>query len=110
MDVASIAILTTLMGIVMGLVEVVKHLIVKKKQNGNGHLTPAQAEQLTNVSKFCTQFEVRWDYLQNDIRELKEEQATNNSQISKLIASQERVVERMIELIAKMDRVLERSN
>lgn len=108
MDPGSIALLTGLMGVVVVLTEIVKNLVYKKKKNGNGHLTPAQAEQLLGVARFCTQFEIRWEYMKNDIQGLKDEQAASHSLVNKLIASQQHLIERMSELVGKMDRVLER--
>jgi len=108
MDPGSIAVLTALVGVVIGLIELLKHFVTKKKQNGNGHLTPDQAGQLLSVAKFCTQFEVRWDFMKENIKDLRDQASDNSASVGKLVASQDRVTERLIELINKMDRVLER--
>lgn len=109
MDFGSIGLITALVGTVVVLVRLLEHLIIKKKQNGHGVLTDLQADQLENISRFCSSLEIRFNYLAKDLESVKQHQASSDAVVAKLINSHDRVIEKMDQLISKMDKLLERT-
>lgn len=105
LGIGTMGLLTALVGVIVTLVRVVERFIVKKKQNGNGVLTPAQAKQFEDLSTFFTRFEVKWEYMERNMKDLVDERRETHESISKLINVSENLMSRMGDLISKIDKL-----
>lgn len=129
MDGSSIALLVALVGVIVSLIRIVEHLVVKKKQNGHGVLTKEQAEELHTLYKMhdryddngvprwffpgdvldmtrahCEESSLKLNTIIQDQTTIRNEQHTIYSKINDLISSQQRVTDRISDLINKLDR------
>lgn len=103
----------SLVAIVLILAKVIKHLMDKAKPpeppiKDNCGLTAQQAEELHEIYKYQTEQRMQWEYLRKDIKSIQDEQDAAGSRITQLISSQQRVVDRIGDLIANIDKLLQR--
>ena len=108
----SATITTALVSSIYGLVKVIQYFLTKssappkEEVADNGHPMPRQqAEEIHTMFLYLTEAKVQQEYLRADIRSIKEGQDALSLRISELISSQQRVVDRMGDLIEKLDHI-----
>lgn len=109
MDLGASGLTAALIALVIVLVRIVEHLVFKKKNGAacNG-LNPTQTEQLDHVFSFCKELKIEWDYMKRDVRSVKEDQDVLYARIADLISSQQRVTDRINDLIISVDKLITR--
>lgn len=107
------AIAAGLMAVIYALIKIIEYLISKKK-NGNGvdkvaarvKLEDQQMDEIHSCFLYLTEQKIQWEYLRGDIKGIRDEYGELNRRISDLVTSQQRVVDRIGDLINSMDKLV----
>jgi hypothetical protein len=110
-------------GALWGLIKLVTWLVKKRLPDDETTVTSGQSlnqhiemmktqlsqhlEGVHQISTYIIEDKVQQEYLRHDISAIKNNQDILNTRIAELVASQTRLVDRLGEMVQRMDRILE---
>lgn len=86
--------------------------LMKRNSISSDSPTPTQTiaqniEMMQQISTYIIEDKIQQEYLRRDVQGIKSGQDVLNARIGELVASQQRLVDHMSELVTRMDRAFE---